>query len=258
MTFNKLFEFTDAGMKAFEQAFMRQIPEDAIDLQDPAVARAVAGTNAFDVRQFETARDLAEAVLYAFGSRKLPELLPNAGLWSWLTFILRDVVFPRDKAGIRPLGEVHRWYPSNPNDYQKAQRHLVRMPVTLLATLGKNADHLLCGKPSVPGEVREQLTSQQEMFHPAFQGAARILYYDDTKHKLKRGAGGKAGGSPRRLARVRRQFDVTWDLFALSSERIVEMLPKEFDRFRPHIVGEATPAESHSIDATRIISASST
>lgn len=237
MRFDSLGEFTDAGLIAFEQAFTGQIPEDAIDLHDPALVKAVPGTRPFEVRPFDTAHELAAAVLNSLGSRKLPELLPNAGMWAWLSFVLRDVVFPRDKTGVRQLGEVHRWYPSKPNDYQKAQRHLVRMPVTLLGTLGRNADHLLCGKPSVHGDVREQLTSQQEMFHPAFQGAARALYYDDSKKKLKPGAGGKGGGSPRRLAKVRRQFDVTWDLFALSPERLVEMLPKEFDRFRPGPTG---------------------
>ena len=233
MTFANLFEFTDAGVLAFERAFTGQIPEDVIDLHDPAVVSVVPGTKPFDVRQFTTAHELAEAILGALGSRSLQELLPNLGLWAWLTFVLRDVVFPLDKAGVRALGEVHRWYPSNPNDFWKAQRHLVRMPVTLLATLGRNADHLLCGLPSVHGEIREQLTSQQAMFHPAFQGAARALYYDDAGKKLKRGTGVKTGGSPRRLAKVRKQFDVTWDLFALSSDRLIEMLPNEFDRFRP-------------------------
>jgi hypothetical protein len=233
MKFDSLYQFTDGGLTLFEQAFNGQIGETVINLDDAAVARPIAGTIAFTVAPFETAHELAAAVLNSLGTHMLPELLPNTGLWAWLTFVLRDIVFPVGKDGKRSLGEIHRWYPSQPNDYQKAQRHLVRMPVTLLATLGPSADHLLCGKPSVHGDVREQLTSQQEMFHPSFQGAARALYFDEAKNKLKPGAGGKGAGSPRRLARVRRQFDVTWDLFALSADQLVEMLPKEFDRFRP-------------------------
>jgi len=111
------------------------------------------------------------------------------------------------------------------------------MPVLLLHSFGEDADHLLCGKPSEPGEVREQLTSQQDMFHPAFQATARMLYYDDDKKALRRGAAGKKGGSARRLARVRQQLDVTWDLYALTPEQLVAKLPHEFDRFRE-------PAES--------------
>jgi hypothetical protein len=70
------------------------------------------------------------------------------------------------------------------------------------------------------------------MFHSAFQGTARALYFDEKTGRLKRGAGGKAGGSPRRLARVRQQLDVTWDLFDLTVERMLAILPNEFNRFK--------------------------
>ena len=137
--------------------------------------------------------------------------------------------------GRRRLGEVHKWYPAARNDYQKGQRHLVRMPVLLLSTLGKNADHLLCGDPATPGEVREQLTSQQDMFHPVFQEVARTLYFDETTGKLRRSSGGKGGGSSRRLAKVRQQLDVTWDLFALRPQELLEKLPSEFEPFLRHL-----------------------
>ncbi|MDN5861512.1 MAG: hypothetical protein L0H84_23160, partial [Pseudonocardia sp.] len=82
--------------------------------------------------------------LTALGPISLFEVLPSTGLWSWLTFVLRAQLFKRDAAGQLKVGELHRWYPSDPNDWQKGQRHLVRMPVLLLHSLGENADHLLC------------------------------------------------------------------------------------------------------------------
>lgn len=232
MTIPSLFEFTPSGLVAFEKAFNGQIDEDAIDLSDISIARPIPGTAELETGPFATARQMAAAVLSAFGTRSPQELLVNTGLWAWLAFVLRESLYPRNAEGKRKLGEVHRWLPSNPNDFQKAQRHMVRMPVLLLATLGKNSDHLLCGLPSVPGELKEQLTSQQDMFHPSFQAVARALYYDEAKKGLKRGTGGKGGGSPRRLAKVRSQLDVTWDLFAVPAERLLDMLPKEFDRFK--------------------------
>jgi hypothetical protein len=106
------------------------------------------------------------------------------------------------------------------------------MPALLLFSLGKNADHLLAGPPSVLPEIREQLTSQQDMFVQSFQAVARALYFDEQLQKLKRGSGSKGAGSPRRLAIVRKQLDVTWDLYEVPSERLVGMLPRDFDRFR--------------------------
>jgi hypothetical protein len=232
MKYDVLYEFTPIGLNAFERIFKGQLGEDAIDLTDPAIVRRVTGSGALEITDFTTAKDMAQAVLKAIGQDKIMSALPNTGLWAWLTFVLRDQLFPKDKSGKRKIGEIHRWYPSNPNDWQKGQRHLVRMPVLLLASLQENADHLLCGETSVLPEIREQLTSQQDMFSPAFQAIARALYFDPSKGSLRRGAGGKGKGTPRRLARVRLQLDVTWELNDLEFARIMNTLPEEFNRFK--------------------------
>lgn len=242
MKYASLSEFTPLGMEAFQRVFTGTLDATAIDLFDPAITKPIAGTGSFVVREFESAKEMAEAILDALGDKNIYELLPSEGLWAWLTFVLRDLLFARDKEGNWKVGEIHRWYPANPNDWQKGQRHLVRMPVLLLHTFGGNADHLLCTKPSVLPEIREQLTSQQDMFNETFQKLARALYFDDEKSSLKRGHGGKGGGSPRRLATVRKQFDVTWDVEGLEYGSILEKLPKEFDRFKPGRGGELKTA----------------
>jgi hypothetical protein len=107
------------------------------------------------------------------------------------------------------------------------------MPVLLYATLGDDGDHLICSKPGIGPEIREQLTSQQDMFSRNFQRACRNLYYDEAVGSVKKGAGGKdRAGVPRRMAAVRKQLDVTWDMTDLSAEKILELLPAEFDHFK--------------------------
>lgn len=234
MRYRSLYEFTNRGMDVFRQIFEGTFNEDAFDPSDSHLVAGIDRTKPFSPVQFDTAKELARAVLGSIGSLNLPDLLPRAGLWAWLTFILRDQLFRLDANGKRRLGAMHRWYPSDPNDWQKSQRHLVRMPVQLFYSFGIDADHLLCTPPSVLPEIREQLTSQQDMFNLTFQRVARHLYFDGGNARLKRGAGGKGGGSPRRLAKIRQQLDVTWDLEELGVERILEMLPSEFDRFRTH------------------------
>ena len=243
-TFPSLYAFNASGLDAFEKVFTGQIDDSAIDPVDASLATRVPGTNAFSPGEYKTAKDMAEAVLSSFGGVGLFDLLPDTGLWAWLTFVLRDQLFKKGVDGTWKVGEVHRWYPSNPNDWQKGQRHLVRMPALLLKSLGDSADHLLCGAPSVLPEIREQLTSQQDMFNPAFQQVARALYFDDATGALKRGAGGKSGGTPRRLAKVRQQLDVTWDLEDLDTDRIIERLPAEFSRFKPKSVTPPTTSSS--------------
>ncbi|MFA5964558.1 MAG: hypothetical protein WC804_11130 [Sphingomonas sp.] len=227
-----VYEFNPQGLHAFKRIFEGSLGETAINPIDSQFAARVTGTKPIGDEPAETSKEMAQRVLSALGP-SWREHLSKPGIWAWLTFVLRDIVLPRDAHGKRKLGELHRWFPSDANDYQKAQRHLVRMPVVLLGDLGDAADHLLCGDPSVPGDVREQLTAQQVMFSREFQQMARTLYFDPAEKKLKRGSAGKGGGSARRLRAVRRQLDVTWNLFDLDAPHIVQLLPKEFDRFKP-------------------------
>lgn len=227
-----VYEFNEAGLIAFRKVFEGGLPESALDPLDPHFSARLPGSRPLDDGPALTSLEMAARVQKALPS-DWRALLPRRGLWAWLTFVLRDTVLPRDRNGVRKVGELHRWYPSDPGDFQKAQRHLIRMPVVLLGSLNGAADHLLCGDPSVPGEVREQLTGRQDMLTRAFQGTARSLYYDEARGGLKRGAGGKGGGSARRLRDLHRQLDVTWDLFGLDSVAIQKLLPTEFDKFLP-------------------------
>lgn len=62
---------------------------------------------------------------------------------------------------------------------------------------------------------------------------ATLLYYDDERGKLKRGAGSKDAGGCRRLIDYLQQIDCTFDLPTLTKDRLAEMLPREFSRFVP-------------------------
>lgn len=227
-----VFEFTPKGLAAFRRVFLGELVEGAFSPTDKQFAIPVLGTKPITDDPALTAKELAQRVITSLDG-KWDQLLSNEGMWAWLTFILRDVLFPRDSEGKRSVGEVWRWYPSDPGDYQKAQRHLVRMPVVLLGSFGDTADHLLCGKPQILSEVREQLLGQQDMLTANFQAAARMLYYNDESGAVKRGTGGKGRGSPRRLRDLRKQLDVTWNIFDLEAKEILALLPKEFDRFQP-------------------------
>ena len=231
-TYNALYEFTPAGLNVFREAMEGRVDDAAVSPTDAKLAARIAGTGPFTPGAWATSREMAQAIIDACGATPLNDLLRRDGLWAWLAFVMRDEVYPRRADGTRKLGEVHRWLPADLNDFQKGQRHLIRMPVILLSSFGDNADHLLCGPPSVPGEVREQMTSQQDMFHPTIQAAARKLYFDNATGNLRKGVSGKGGGSARRFAKVRQQLDVTWDLFAISPEQFIAKLPEEFARWK--------------------------
>lgn len=230
---SELRSFNATGMDRFEKHLADFDAEIWLDPFDDAFSEPLKTTSPLQVEDFHSARHMAKNILNALGSETMViSHLDDIGLWSWLTFLLRTQLFKKNKDNTLKLGEHHRWYPSPAGHWQKGQRHLVRMPVFLLARLGPNADHLLCGNPKLLPEIREQMTGQQDMITDQFQAVARRLYYDEKRGALKTGTGGKGGGSPRRLRTLRTQLTVTWQLEDLSIDELIKKLPKEFDRFK--------------------------
>lgn len=230
-TFHSVYELTEAGLSVFEGILEGRLADDSLRPTESIHAKLVAGTEAFEARNFGTAKEMAAEVCKSLGQLTPQDVVGRTGIWAWYTFVLRDCLFPAVK-GVRKTGSIHRWYPSSPGDFQKAQRHLVRMPALLYSSLGNDADHLLYGKPGVGTDIREQLTSQQDMMSANFQRVARRLYFDDATGTAKRGAGSRnRPGVPYRLAMVRKQLDVTWDMTDLDDTHILKLLPPEFSAF---------------------------
>jgi hypothetical protein len=91
-------------------------------------------------------------------------------------------------------------------------------------------------KVSAPGDVVEQLASRQELItNKSVMAVVSNLYFDKENHAPKKGSGGKADGSPRRLADILNQFDLTFDLYSVPQAGLLALLPKEFDRFREEL-----------------------
>jgi hypothetical protein len=64
------------------------------------------------------------------------------------------------------------------------------------------------------------------------QTVIQRLYFDPDKGRIKRGAGGKTAGTPRRLMSFFRQIEINFDLLSISAEQFWQMLPAEFDKFK--------------------------
>jgi hypothetical protein len=90
----------------------------------------------------------------------------------------------------------------------------------------------LCKPLDTAGDLYENIAGRQELVtNPAVVEVSTRLYFNPETNNLKSGAGGKGAGSPRRLAAVLDQFDLTWDLYSATADEIMNILPKEFDKF---------------------------
>jgi hypothetical protein len=183
------------------------------------------------VSRFEAARYL-DGCLTNVG---IPDLDRDKGLWAWLSLFYFDQLYPKNKRGKKKPGERARWIPVF-DDYTKYYRHLLAGPYRIFKFHEDNPERalvVLCGPVHVHGELAEQLGAYQEIVtNKAVMEAATSLYVDPVSKTARRGVGGKGAGSPRRLAAVLGQFDVTWDLYAMTCSALLDVLPAEFNRFK--------------------------
>jgi len=158
----------------------------------------------------------------------------NHGLWTWLALYFFDYLCPPSGAdGRRGVLEDAVYILSAHFSFQRYYRHLVRTPWLAVKEHGENAKVLLISSGrGVRSDVAEQLGAYQDLFaNRSLIEAAHRMYFDEAGQKLRRGAGGKGSGSPRRLASVVRQLSLTYDLADCSATQLISLLPAEFARW---------------------------
>lgn len=169
-------------------------------------------------------------------AKQRPDLELDAGLWSWLALKWLPVLSPEEPSSGDRVVRASTYYILDPHDYKTYYRHYLSGPYRIYKAHHLHPEEaygVLATPVNSPGEVVEQIASNQEIVsNKTLLGVVTQLYFDSTTRKLKRGSGGSKGGSPRRLAAVLAQFDLTWDTYAMSPDEIIELLPSEFDTFR--------------------------
>jgi hypothetical protein len=163
------------------------------------------------------------------------DVLRHKGLWTWLALSWIDILAPVSPQGTRKLFDSRRWVLAV-DDYQAYYRHHFAGPYSVYAAHADDPSRamaLLCGTVATPGEVWEQIASRQDFASsPTLVELATRLYFDPATKKLKPGSGSKGAGSPRRLPTVIEQFGLTWDVRGMPVDRLLGLLPSEFDRFK--------------------------
>jgi hypothetical protein len=229
-----------AGIERFE-AFLDSLktptplprPVEALDYDDTSEPLEVAVE--IEPKTFGSRLEAARYLDSKLSDSGLKNIEHDRMLWAWLSLFYFDELCPAYANGQRKPGETARWIPQ-PQNYLRYYRHLLAGPYRIFRAhrdCPQRAMALLGGPLDRPGEIVEQFASRQEIVtNQAVIQSTTDLYWDQANNKPKRGAGGKGAGSARRLADVLLQFDVTWDLYAMKASSFLELLPKEFAKFR--------------------------
>ncbi len=182
---------------------------------------------------------------YEFGKYLLELLNPldehdlssDRYMWSSLALLWFNHLCPPMQTG-RKLDKIYRYVLST--DYRHYYRHLVRSPWQLVKDHGENAKLLLLSSSERPhplrvhGEILEQLGSRQSILRSKSIIAEANLLFGDPKTGRPRArvASKNVGGTVRRLGIILRQFDLTYDVEDMPPHGLVDLLPKEFDRWK--------------------------
>jgi hypothetical protein len=226
------------GIDAFRQ-FLGQIRAGAEFQQSPAVLYAdttserVEGDRRVEPRRFRRKLDAAVYLQEVLGGFPSPALMLDEGLWSWLSLFYFDQLSPLGADGKRRPREDYHYIPAK-SGYQ-SDRHLLAGPFKLYALHGERARLLLYPPVHQHGRFVFDLGWRRELvLNQGLVEAIDLLYWNTQTRRPKRGATTASNpGSLRRFIAVIQQLDFNYDLFGMSGEEILDLLPDEFGAWMP-------------------------
>ncbi len=178
-------------------------------------------------RSFRTRRDVGEYFAPRFKSIG-PFVADHAGLWSWLgIYFFADTVQVED--GIHKLSPVDETFVFADSNDRHAYRHYLRGAWRLYESHGESVAFLLDQDLTSFGDLAERVFGSLRIFNSA--GVIQLILRLYTRgSQQKRGFGRRPGGL-RHLIRVLDQLERTYDVYGMTPDALIRVLPDEFQRW---------------------------
>jgi len=246
--------FTDKGIDVFQQYLAQLRKDPAIAppdhlLTDPETSADIETDIRIAQKSFYNRLELARYLDDIISPLVIDGLETDRNLWSWLSLYYFDQVCPVEKTGIRKPGRDYRHIlePGYPNGH----RHLLAGAYLVYTVygLGDKLSRLLLWTPlPIESRFHHQLAVRQTLItNRGVLEAARLMYFNESGNRPKRGALGreKTPGTLLRFIDVVQQLDLTYDLYSMSGREILKLLPPEFNRWTDKIVLDRKPSHLH-------------
>jgi hypothetical protein len=201
-------------------------------LENPDYSDAFQDKAKVEKVEFQHRTHMVEYLSKALESLNVSSELENQGLWSWLSLFYFEQVCPKDLDQKRVPGMEYRHILNV--GYRYKHRHLLAGPIQVFQMYGEKARLFLSGVVHTENQVHHELGTRQSFItNPSIIEVADTLYFDKNKNKSKAGAQSRTrGGSLLRFINVMQQLELTFDLYSMSSEEILKLLPEEFDTWQ--------------------------
>ena len=158
----------------------------------------------------------------------------SAGFWSWLGMYLFAETAPRNRDGVlrlSPLDETFVVHSGEPRSYQRRYRHYLWSAWRLQQEHGDYASFLLEEPLSSFGDIADRVFSSSRVFNAG--GIVQLILTLYTEGGKQKRQFGRAPGGLRHLIRVLDQFERTYDVYGMSCDALLNILPSDFDRWKP-------------------------
>jgi hypothetical protein len=241
MTVKKVIrKFTSEGIEQFRR-YLAELREGATSpppfhlLNDPVASKSVNDEIQIENREFGTRLELAKYLDDALAEIESNSIETDVYLWSWLSLFYFDQACPAQKDGMRKPGRDYR-HILEPG-YPYGHNHLLAGAYLVYTIYGLNdglSKLLLYTPPYIESGFHHQLAQRQSIItNKGLMEAAHLLYISNRESKPKFGAIAKnRAGTVYRFIDVIQQLDLNYDLYSMTGEEVLQLLPAEFNKWK--------------------------
>jgi hypothetical protein len=179
--------------------------------------------------RMDMASYLSERFRNASVSRENAVGLGKEGLWTWLAYLWFDQITDQR----RYVGRTERYVCSS--DWNRYYVHLIAGAYQIFVSLGEDGSRLfLCSEPFILNDFNDHMACYQYIVgYPNIIKVAHTLYWDENTRRPKRGSQTtKNPGNLRRFSKFISQIELTYDVYSMKCDDILNLLPNEFDRWK--------------------------
>jgi hypothetical protein len=228
--------FSDLGVEKFRQYIVdlkNNLQTVKPDLNiEPYSAEFKPLVDIDENRIFHTKLEVAEYIKNKIDNAGIPRegILENRNLWTWLAYIWFEQLCQRKNGTLIPR-ETAKYICSS--DYTDYYRHFIAAPFSIYSLYGRNNSRIfLHNKPYEHNDYIEQIASRQKIIsHENLIVVLHRLYWDEISNRPKRGAQSRSGNHLR-FRKIIDQFELTYNIYTMSPDEIINLLPDEFSQWK--------------------------
>lgn len=234
-------EFTEKGIENFRE-YIHELKKDTNypcpDLNDkPDSEKFNKYVEIDETRKFETRMEMGKYLTNIFEEAgiKRNDVIGKREMWTWLSYIWLDQLAPINKEK-RQFREDARYICSL--DYTDYFRHYVANAYDFYSLYGYDLSKFFIDSSVdiVSDSVEVFAANQKIISHRNLIELIHKLYWDINLNKAKVGTANRdKPGHTRRLVKVFDQLELTYDIYSMTADEVLELLPSEFDDWKSSI-----------------------